>query len=84
VRWVRRVSNWLRARGRRPGLQPPPPPDPARLEEAREAARTAHLQLRAARERTPDVQESAARSRKIHNRNSLGPAFMKALRNPGG
>ena len=77
----KRMIRWLRSYRPTQRMAPPPPP-PERIQAAREAALRAQRQLQEARLRVNQVDTHAQTSQKIHTRNNLGPAIIKAL-HPG-
>lgn len=76
TRWM--IVGWL-SRRRRPSLAAPEPRDPALLQEARDAARVARERLQEVHARDAEVTRESERSERIHRRNNLGPAMLRAL-----
>lgn len=72
MNWVRRLLG-----RRRPDFAAPPPPDPARLEEARREADHAGEVLDRVRRDDQRVNETAERAERLRRQNHLGPSFWR-------
>jgi hypothetical protein len=77
-RWMTVASRWF-GRRRPPSLAAPEPRDPAKLEEAREAALRAWMQLEATKRQDLEVSDASLRADRLHKRNNLGPAMLRAI-----
>jgi hypothetical protein len=81
-RWTTVASRWLKRR-RPASLALPAPRDPAKLEEAREAARLAWMRLEATKRQDMEVSDASLRADRLHRRNNLGPAMLRQLEGRG-